>query len=317
MFRHTSTHRTTLVRTGLAAVAAMSLVSSLPTSTASADDGPRRTNPSRAGDAGAPHYLHFGPWGGLCTQSFIPGTSDRDIIEHNGGLYINGDNDADTLLELSVDDQGTTTKWDDELVVELTVAGGAGGFDYHDSVTMPYWKPGASGGLGSLGTENTPTQRSIGLVYYMGSVDVKNSVQNDTSLPMKATGWFTVLGNGADGFDGGGGPECVWGSNEDDRIFTRGGSDHVRGKYGNDLITLGRGDDTAEGGSDDDAIRGGRGDDHIIGGHGSDCYDGGRGDDLLDDQHTSSTQVDEYTVDVFGDTDVITASNPQQVEACM
>lgn len=277
-------------------------------------DEPVRTNPPPK-NVGAPYYLHMGPWGGLCTRAWNDSVDDRGIDLINGVLYIKGDRKVETSVDISVDDQGTTTEWDDELVVDLTVY--ADGPDVTVTFSTPYWLPNESVDLNTWATANTPQVRSVGLVRYSGSTDIKNAVDNNTSLPAYATGWFGLLASGDDGYDGGGGPECVRGSNEDDRISTRGGSDYVMGRHGNDLIALGKGNDTAEGGSDDDTLRGGGGWDKLIGGEGDDCYDGGSGNDLLDEGTAGSVnEFNEYEIDDVGD-DWITQGWPNMVDACM
>lgn len=282
-------------------------------STANADDGPRREQERPT--AGASYYLHFGPWGGLCTRSFDTGVGEGEVLHdpHDAVLYVRGRSDAETFVDITRDDQGTPTAWDDELVVEMTFY--ADGPDTTTAFSMPYFAPG-SGELGGLTTKNEPKHTSVGFIFYRGSYETPNALRHRTSIPMRADGWFTVLQSGDDGFDGGGGPDCVLGSNHDDRVVTRDGADYVRGRYGKDLVILGAGNDTVEAGGDDDTMRGGRGNDLLRGESGSDCYDGGEHADVLDDSTPSFVDNNEYTVDDTWE-DWITEDWPLMVDVCM
>ena len=281
---------------------------------ARADEGPRRDEEPPT--AGASYYLHFGPWGGLCTRSFDEGVGAGQVVHDEAAkvLYIRGRSDAETFVDIGRDDKGTSDAWDDELVVTMTVY--ADGPDSTEVFTMPYFDTTGGGGIGGFTTKNEPQDTAVGFIYYRGSTDSKNALTNRTSMPTRADGWFTVLAGGEDGFTGGGGPECVTGSNQDDRLFTGGGDDYARGKYGNDLIVLGEGNDTTDAGSDDDTMRGGRGNDELRGGGGSDCYDGGAGADILEDEGNSFQDMDSYMIDEASE-DYITTEWPFMVDDCM
>jgi len=282
--------------------------------TVSAGDGPQRD--VERPTAGSPYYLHFGPWGGLCVRSFDWGVAEGQIVHDEDAkvLYIRGRSDAETFVDIARDDHSTSSAWDDELVVTMTIY--ADGPDSTEVFTMPYFDTSGTGGTGGYTTTNQPQNTAVGFIFYRGSTSAKNALLNHTAMPMRADGWFTVLAAGEDGFVGGDGPDCVRGSNNNDRVFTRGGADYARTAYGDDLITLGDGNDTVDGGSDDDTMRGDRGNDLLRGGTGSDCYDGGAGNDVLEDESQFFADQDEYTTDAVGN-DYITYEWPLMVNACM
>ena len=274
------------------------------------------TKPPERPTAGAPYYLHFGPWGGLCARSFDWSVDEGQVVQDEAAkvLYVRGRSDAETFVDIARDDMGTSSAWDDELVVTMTIY--ANGPDSVDTFTFPYFDTSGSGGSGGYTTSNEPQDTSVGFIFYRGSSSDKNALLNHTSLPMRADGWFSVLASGDDGFTGGNGPDCVKGSNNNDRVFTRGGADYVRGMYGDDLVLLGDGNDTVEGGADHDTMRGEAGNDLLRGDTGSDCYDGGEAGDVLEDTFQFFADLDQYTTDATS-SDYITYEWPLMVNACM
>jgi Ca2+-binding RTX toxin-like protein len=149
-------------------------------------------------------------------------------------------------------------------------------------------------------------------------------------------------GAGNDTLKGGAGNDTLWGGegnddldggSGDDIIYGGAGNDAIKGGSGNDRIDGGDGDDVIEAGSGDDVILGGAGNDVIDGGSGNDRIEGGAGDDILSggsghdvfvfaagfgkdtitDFRTtgSSSDVLEFSVDVFADFDAAMAAAEQ------
>ena len=73
----------------------------------------------------------------------------------------------------------------------------------------------------------------------------------------------------------------IYGLNEDEQIWARGGSDKVYGKEGDDDIWGGSGNDYLDGGEGDDELYGEAGNDYLKGREGNDTLDGGAGNDKL------------------------------------
>ena len=301
-------------RSILGASAVLSLVATAAANTVAAGDAPQRDRVRPT--AGAPYYLHFGPWGGLCARSFDWSVGEGQVVQDEAAkvLYVRGRSDAETFVDIARDDMNTSTAWDDDLVVTMTIY--ADGPDSVETFTFPYFDTSGSGGSGGYTTSNEPKDTSVGFIFYRGSSSEKNALSNDTSMPMRADGWFSVLASGDDGFTGGNGPDCVKGSNNNDRVSTRGGADYVRGMYGDDLVHLGNGNDTVEGGADHDTMRGEGGNDLLRGDTGSDCYDGGEASDVLEDTTQFFADLDQYTTDATSN-DYITYEWPMMVNACM
>lgn len=248
-----------------------------------AAEGPRRE--PRVPPAGAADYLHFGP-NGLCfvqanTHGVEPGRISRQF---DGQLiFIRGgtDSKAETLVEIQTDTHDTSDPYDDTLEIRVTVASAALGDDV-DTASLPLYEPAPA--IGGMTTKNEPQELFVKKIEFFGG-DAPTALINDSRVPMYASGFFTTVSSGQAGFNGGDGPDCVHGSNNDDVIRTRGGADFVRGKHGNDLITGGDDWDTIQGGADDDILRGGGGADLLQGEGGDDCHDGGQDGlrDVLDD----------------------------------
>ncbi len=75
--------------------------------------------------------------------------------------------------------------------------------------------------------------------------------------------------------------DTIWGSDDGNRIHSRGGNDWVYAGNGDDYVTGSYGNDWLFGGADDDRVYGGNDDDRIYGGSGDDILDGGRGADRI------------------------------------
>jgi peptidoglycan/xylan/chitin deacetylase (PgdA/CDA1 family) len=76
-------------------------------------------------------------------------------------------------------------------------------------------------------------------------------------------------------------PCAIMGTDADDVLVGRVGSEVICGGNGNDVITGGPGSDTLAGGPGNDVLRGGPGDDLLLGAAGNDALRGGEGDDRL------------------------------------
>jgi len=92
-------------------------------------------------------------------------------------------------------------------------------------------------------------------------------------------------------FDGRGGDDKAWGSEQgdtlaggtgSDELFGNGGNDNLSGGDQNDTLHGGAGNDTADGGNNNDVVNGGDGDDVLAGGAGVDTLNGGNDNDSLD-----------------------------------
>lgn len=75
--------------------------------------------------------------------------------------------------------------------------------------------------------------------------------------------------------------DTIWGSDDGNRIHSRGGNDWVYAGNGDDYVTGSYGNDWLFGGADDDRVYGGNDDDRIYGGSGDDILEGGRGADRI------------------------------------
>ena len=80
------------------------------------------------------------------------------------------------------------------------------------------------------------------------------------------------------GFEGN---DDIRGGNEDDCIIGGPGNDKIKGGNGEDVIDGGEGSDDIDGGNDEDVILGGEGNDKIKGGNHTDIIFGGEGDDNI------------------------------------
>lgn len=282
--------------------------------------------------AGAPHYLHFGR-GGLCHS-----LTDWDSVD--GGIEldetkrivsVSGQSDAYDFLEITVQNQGTSTLWDDMLLITLT-SYSIGPPDV-DDLEVPLYEPGnGGGGNGDWTTENTPAALYLKRIEFSGSTTDPNGVTNDSRVPMYARGFFGSA-DGVEGFFlGGDGPDCVEAvtgknANRDNVIETRGGADYIRTGFGNDSISTGDDNDTVEAGSGDDVLRGNGGVDLLKGAGGNDCYSGSQTDglrDVLDDGDAQYGESNDYaaepgTVDgiELETIEIITEENPFLVVDCV
>ena len=240
-----------------------------------AGDGPTRTRP--VPPAGAPYNLHFGPTG-LCVigdgfdWSQVP-AGNLVLFETSRVLAVKGGFDAETLIEVEPIDQGTSSAFDDELLVRVTVFGA--GLDTEAEQVFPMWDTDGGGTIDGKATENTPQSLYLERIELFASQDDRTSVVNDTRVPMHAQGWFDDIATGQDGFLGGDGPDCVEGTLNNDEIYAGGGDDFVRTKDGADIVEGGRGNDTIEGGMGNDDLEGNGGADLLEGGSNDDCLQGG------------------------------------------
>ena len=76
-------------------------------------------------------------------------------------LYVRGRSDAETLVDFARDSMNTSSAWDDELVVTMTVY--ADGPDSIEMFTFPYFDTSGTGGTGGFTTTNEPTDTSVGI----------------------------------------------------------------------------------------------------------------------------------------------------------
>ncbi|MGH1347889.1 MAG: hypothetical protein ACRBN8_40415 [Nannocystales bacterium] len=252
------------------------------------NDGPQRTPPEPT--AGAPYGIHFGPYGLCIDHADWEEVGPTDVVfDHERRLIaIKPSFEFETYVEIYVDDNGTVSAYDDDLVITMDVY--ADGVDLHLEFVEQYWEPGAEDDPGGgLTTENTPKNLYWKKIEYLGSSTTPSAVLNRHAIPMKARGHFAALAaDVARGFNGGDAPDCVRASNLDDIILGGGGADHLEGMAGDDGIAGGDGPDTLEGGSGDDRLYGEGDVDHLIGGGDNDCMDGGEGHrDLLEDNHNT------------------------------
>jgi hypothetical protein len=252
------------------------------------NDGPRRTRPEPS--AGAPYDIHFGPYGLCIDHADWDEVGPADVFfDHDRRLIaIKPSFEFETYVEIYVDDNGTVSPFDDDLVITMDVY--QDGPDAHYEFVEQYWEPGAHGNPGdSLTTENPPKTLYWKKIEYFGSSTTPSAVLNQHGIPMKARGHFAGLAADViDGFNGGDAPDCVRASNKDDIIRGGGGADHLEGMGGDDGIAGGDGPDTLEGGSGDDRLYGQGDVDHLLGGAHDDCMDGGAGNrDVLEDSHNT------------------------------
>ncbi len=298
----------------------------------------------RLPSAGAPHYLHWGD-DGLCKSltdwdeevSGIEYDAATRIVAVYGGL-------GNDFLEITIDDQGTSSAWDDTLEMRLESYEEEGPPDvFVLDPPLPLYEPGDEGGGGGVWTtENTPKKLHLKRIEYVGSYNDVNGVTNDSPVPMYARGFFGDSG-GVDGFFlGGSGPDCVTattgkGAGKDNSIDGGGGDDYIKTGFGDDSLTGGQGSDTIIAGEGNDVLRGDGGGvvpgnggvDHLRGEGDSDCYIGGETAvddglrDLLDDPAPGWRDVNQYVAEpgvvdgVAVDTiDYITEEDPLLVVAC-
>jgi RTX calcium-binding nonapeptide repeat (4 copies) len=286
--------------------------------------------PRSAVAAGAPRYLHFGP-GGLCTPQVVYGWGgDGIMLDENARILAVKGRPGEDYLQVEVL-PNSPGAWDDELQVTLTTYGEGQGEE--TSMVVPLYDTSGTGGIGGITINNTPRALYLKRIEFQASMSEKNSVLNDSRVPMYARGWFADITNSpGNGFIGGAGPDCVeavTGKNaaRDNLIDTRGGSDFVRTGFGDDRISGGEGDDTIEAGSGDDKLRGRGGIDLLRGAGGSDCYSGSNEDhlrDVMDDGDSNFGEFNEYAAEpgivdgVNLDTiEIITEENPFLVVDCI
>jgi RTX calcium-binding nonapeptide repeat (4 copies) len=270
----------------LTALAVGALAALIPTAAASADP-----------TAGMPHKQRLA----LCASMVDFGSvSGIELDEESRVLAVEGKPGEDYLY---IDQQtnGTSSPWDDKLVVTLTTYGP--GADEEENIEVPLYA--SSGGIGGFTTVNEPKSLYLKRIEYGGSLSDGNAVLNESRVPMRARGWFVKLDTGEKGYAGGSGPDCVEGvtgesDNRDQLIATGGGPDFIRTGFGNDSLSGGDGPDTIVAGEGDDTLRGGSDVDKLQGQGDSDCYSGAQDDgrrDLLDDPSPGLDDFNTYAAE--------------------
>lgn len=249
--------------------------------------------------AGASYYIHFGPTGLCVTRADWSSVEQGKIgLQYNDRLVAikGGADNAETLVEITTQTNDTSDPYDDDLIITVRVASEGLGDDT-DTKILPLYDIG--GGIGSFTTANEPPELFVRKIEYLGGSDTPTAIINNSRVPMLAKGFFTTVSSGESGFLGGGGPDCVQGSLNNDVIRTRGGADYVSGSWGNDFIDGGEDSDTLVGGPDEDILFGAGGSDLLRGDEGSDCHDGGQDGlrDVLDDRVVSFDDVNLYVIE--------------------
>ncbi|MBB6014189.1 Ca2+-binding RTX toxin-like protein [Aquamicrobium lusatiense] len=211
---------------------------------------------------------------------------------------------------------------------------GGEGFDTLDvsAATGPVSVDFSTGRVSGAGI-GTDTFVNIEKLRFGSGDDVVTGGNGDDALDGGAGNDTLKGGAGNDTLWGGEGNDDLDGGSGDDIIYGGAGNDAIKGGSGNDRIDGGDGDDVIEAGSGDDVILGGAGNDVIDGGSGNDRIEGGAGDDILSggsghdvfvfaagfgkdtitDFRTmgSSSDVLEFSVDVFADFDAAMAAAEQ------
>jgi Ca2+-binding RTX toxin-like protein len=200
-------------------------------------------------------------------------------------IAITGDN-GDDRVTAEVDTRGTSSPYDDRVVVTRTFGAGL-----IEGRTVPLWFSPASHG------------RYIGALSFQAG-DGYNIFDNQTDVITRAYG-----GSGRDDFYGGSNEDWFYGNGGHDFLFGRGGDDVLEGGAGNDWLSGGDGHDQLRGGlgadrlyggagndslrdwtvsfgvvteGGNDSMYGGDGNDNLQGGSGVDSLSGGAGNDVLD-----------------------------------
>ncbi len=270
----------------LSALAIGALAALVPISAASADP-----------TAGMPHKQRVALCASLVDFDSVSGI---ELDDESRVLAVEGGPGEDYLY---VDQQnnGTSSPWDDKLVVTLTTYGPLA--DEEEDIEVPLYS--SSGGAGGFTTVNAPKSLYLKRIEYSGSMSDRNAVLNESRVPMRARGWFAQLDAGQNGYAGGGGPDCVEGvtgkfDNRDQAIATGGGPDFIRTGFGDDNLNGGDGPDTIKAGEGDDTLRGGTDIDRLEGAGDSDCYSGAQNDgsrDLLDDPSPGLDDFNTYAAE--------------------
>jgi Ca2+-binding RTX toxin-like protein len=146
------------------------------------------------------------------------------------------------------------------------------------------------------------------------------------------TAWAAIECSSANACRGTDGPNTIYGSRSEDRIYGKDGSDvivatggvdevyggdgHDAGLYGGsgwDLVRGGIGQDKAIGGSGSDTMRGGEGRDELWGEGGTDTLDGGPDNDILHSSHDGKAR---NTVRAGGGSDICYVDKYDRVKGC-
>jgi len=192
----------------------------------------------------------------------IYGGAHGDRIEGGEGddfIYA----DADILIWMSIQQDGSNAYQNDTYVDEIKDAGG-------DDVV--------SGGAGNdyiaTGTGDDTIYGGDGddLIYADGSLN-----EVDTTIDVEDD----IKYNGKDLVFGGDGVDNIWGFGNDDILHGDAGNDLIWGDH-NDLDDALHGDDIIYGGAGDDQLNGQAGNDKLFGDDGNDLLSGGKGNDRLE-----------------------------------
>ncbi|HEU0099131.1 MAG TPA: pre-peptidase C-terminal domain-containing protein [Allosphingosinicella sp.] len=142
--------------------------------------------------------------------------------------------------------------------------------------------------LQSYVTGNTITNTPVARPVQIYPTDLTHNILG-TNFNEAFIGDYGV--SGPLSFDGRGGDDKAWGSEQgdilaggtgSDELFGNGGDDSLSGGDQNDTLHGGAGNDTADGGNNNDVIDGEDGNDVLTGGAGNDTLNGGNDNDSLD-----------------------------------
>ncbi len=206
--------------------------------------------------------------------------ADGTVWDLTGGLYLHGDDDANTSSGTQHSDTILGAGGDDTLIGmdgDDVLDGGSGlddlyGWNGNDTLT----DSGDEAGdrlMGEAGDDHLTGGRGWDFLFG-GDGDDRLFASSD-----------------GDALDGGAGDDFVKGKGSDDSLTGGTGQDTLIGAAGSDVIWAGAGDDVAKGNSGDDTLHGGDGRDRLLGGgerddlsggQGRDTLHGGQGDDTLD-----------------------------------
>ncbi len=191
-----------------------------------------------------------------------------DVVFDNstGTLYLEGSDASRDSAIVRIDNKGTLSQADDQVVYSLK------------------WTAGISAGE-FFGSYNRAAVKSI---VFNGYAD-NDKFNNLTSIPSAADG-----GAGNDILLGGFGNDVIFGGDNNDYIDSRTGNDSLYGGAGNDTIFGDKGNDSLFGGSGTDFLFGGAGADSLFGESGNDWLDGGAG---IEVQMHGGTGIDTFIDD--------------------
>jgi Ca2+-binding RTX toxin-like protein len=207
-----------------------------------------------------------------------------------------------TLMSITPTSTGSGTQYDDDGVLEYSVASGS----HRDYVEFTKWawdgitvRHSVDGG----GVVETfyPGHNFQRIEINSGAMD--DNIINDTSIKMVANG-----GSGNDTLTGGSGNDELVGGDGNDTLYGNGGDDYLAGddnvpggQPGNDIIYGGSGNDTLYGRKGNDQLYGDDGNDTLCGGLGDDTLKGGVGDDTLWGGETSEITSPDGNDTLYGE----------------